>query len=286
MPMRPKFLVLLGLLASAATVSFAPALSAAGFNVGQPPYARSLSIRVDERSDALCREEARVLATLKKEGASSRPAIEAFGHVARCESVRADIAVILAQMSAAANEERKRAQDEAAKGIGRDSAKRSSDGKAADGNQGNEAKPSGQVRGADDATEADKRRAVDDADKARKAEEDKRRATEEDDRSRRAVEAERSRKAEAERRRKAEEAEERREAAEERRAKERREATRKKLEIRKVETKRKSEPTTKASSRGGVYARCESLVRSKYGMLDPREYQIRLTQCLASGGSL
>jgi hypothetical protein len=281
MPMRPKFIVLLGLLASAASSGAAPVASAAGPNIAQSTRVLGLAVRVDERSDALCREESRVLASLKKEGASARRAIEAFGHVARCENVRADIAVTLAEMSAAANAERKRESDSPAKGIGRATG-RPADDKSADGRQGNEAKPGGQLR--DDAADVDKRRAAEDADKLRRAEEDKRRA-EDEDRARRAAEVERDRKVEAERRRKAEEAEERREAAEARRAKERREAARRKTEMKKVEIKRKP-PSTKTSSRGGVYARCEAAIAAKYMLLDPRERAIRLTQCLANGGTV
>lgn len=227
-------------------------------------------MNIEDRVDPLCREELELLATLQREGPTARRALEALGRVARCDTVKAAIAATLASMAASATDRGPGDQPKS-----KDADKAARDKKAASG-QSSEAKPDGQIRKAEDADEADKRRKAEaEADAA-----ERRRLTEEADKLRKA-------EAEAERRRKAEAEEERREAVEAKRAKDRaREAARKKAEDRKVEVKRKSpEPTTRTSSRGGIYGRCEAQIRARYSMLDAREYQIRLTQCLATGGS-
>lgn len=232
-----------------------------------PAGPAGLATTVQDRVDPLCREELELLATLQREGPTARRALEALGRVARCDTVKAAIAAALASMSASASDP---GSGDQIKSKGADKAARDrKDG----GAQSSEAKPDGQIRKADDADEADKRRKAE----AVADEAERRRLTEEADKLRKA-------EADAERRRKAEEEAERREAVEAKRAKDRaREAARKKIDERKVEVKRKLETTTRSSSRGGIYGRCEAQIRAKYSLLDPREYQIRLTQCLATG---
>jgi colicin import membrane protein len=223
---------------------------------------------VQDRADPLCREELELLATLQREGPSARRALEALGRVARCETVKSAIAAALASMSASATDPAR--GDQLKKDDGK---RRTGDGQDKKGQEtrSSDAKPEGQIRGGE---------GVDPADTRLKAE------AEEAERARVAAEAEKRRKAEeADTRRRAEAEEERREALEAKRERDRaKEAARKKIETRKVEVKRKPETTTKTSSRGGTYSRCEAQIRAKYMALDPREYQIRLTQCLATGG--
>lgn len=245
----------------------APLLAAPGARLDAVPAGSPSAIAVQERVDPLCREELELLATLQREGESARRALEALGRVARCETVRKAIASALANMPASAADTGR--NDQLKKGD--DGKRRAGDqDKKGQTSQSSEAKPDGQIRGADGIDPAEARRTAE---------------AEEAERARVAAEAEKRRKAEeADKRRRAEAEEERREALEAKRERDRtREAARKKAETRKVEVKRKSETTTKTSSRGGTYARCEAQIKAKYMMLDPREYQIRLTQCLASG---